>query len=197
MPTFVHYLWILLTLLVSVTCTYSLLQPEWFIHPDFIHSFGVYSYCLRDFRYTFPRQICGYYGGQFGFSNVPSKAWKAASLLYGGGSMFLCISCLFTLISLCIRRGCDTIVILMTSYLQTAAVVFLICGIISFPFGLSSDYFRHYCGESASIFHSDICSVGWAYMLAIVGTALSVFCPILSHFVDTSKDERTAIKTDV
>ncbi|KAK3582932.1 hypothetical protein CHS0354_019936 [Potamilus streckersoni] len=98
--------------------------------------------------------------------------------------MFMCVSCLFALISLCTRRGCDTMLVLITTYLQIAAVVFLTCGILACPLGLNSSFFRFYCGQLASAFYSGSCDMGWAYMLAIVGTSLSIFCPILSQLVE-------------
>ncbi|KAL3857235.1 hypothetical protein ACJMK2_011927 [Sinanodonta woodiana] len=197
MSGFVHYLWTFLSMLVSVTCTYSLLQPEWFVHADFMYSFGMYAYCLRDFRYTVPRQICGYYGGRFGLGSVPSRPWQAACLLYGGGCMFLTVSFLFALLSLSIRKGCDTTLVFMCTYIQILAVVFLLSGILSFPFGLSSSYFQHYCGVSASIFYPGSCHISWAYMLAIAASSLSIFCPILSRFVENTECEDETRNMDI
>ncbi|KAL3857234.1 hypothetical protein ACJMK2_011926 [Sinanodonta woodiana] len=174
MSVFVHCVWCLLSKLVTMTCTYSFVQPKGFLRAYLRHTFRIFAYCIQDLHYSYPKQI-------------------SACLIFGGGSMFMCVSCLFSLISLCVPKGCDTAIVLITTYLQTAAdlnvkrhfsfsVVFLTCGILSCPFGFNSRFFRSYCGQSASVFYSGTCDMGWAYMLAIVGTSLSAFCPILSHW---------------
>ena len=61
-------------------------------------------------------------------------------------------------------------------------------GLVVYPVGFGSQYFRFYCGVSASDFRSGDCHMGWTYMLAIAGTALSIFCPIFSYFSETEND---------
>ena len=121
MLTYVHYLWILLSLLIAITCTYCLLQPEWFVHPDSVHAFGVYAFCVEDSRLQRTFQRCDFYGGRFGFGNIPSTPWQAACLLYGGGCMFMCIASVCSLGTMCVKNGCDKTLVLLTRYLQTAA----------------------------------------------------------------------------
>ena len=60
----------------------------------------------------------------------------------------------------------------------------MIAGLLIFPLGLGSKFSRHYCGDGAAAYHSGHCLIGWSYMLGIMGTALSVFCPFLSQFTD-------------
>ena len=135
--TYIHYLWILLSLVIATTCTYCLLQPEWFVHPDSIHAFGVYAFCVGDLRLPKLHQRCDFYGGRFGFGNIPSTAWQAACLLYGGGCMFMCIASLCSLGTLCVKHGCDKTLVLLTRYLQiTAGKHYALNGL--FIFGLNS-----------------------------------------------------------
>lgn len=65
-------------------------------------------------------------------------------------------------------------------------------GLVVYPVGLGSHYFRFYCGDSASDFRSGDCHIGWTYMLAIAGNALSIFCPIFSYFSETENDTLVA-----
>ena len=121
MLTYIHYLWILLSLVIATTCTYCLLQPEWTIHPDSVHTFGVYAFCIWDVRFSKPNQRCDFYGGRFGFGNIPSTAWQAACILYGGGCVFMCIASVCSLGTLCVKHGCDKTLVLITRYLQITA----------------------------------------------------------------------------
>ena len=136
MLTYIHYLWILLSLVIATTCTYCLLQPEWTIHPDSVHTFGVYAFCIWDVRFSKPNQRCDFYGGRFGFGNIPSTAWQAACILYGGGCMFMCIASVCSLGTLCVKHGCDKTLVLLTRYLQITAgkLIFKTCKCIYFTY---------------------------------------------------------------
>ena len=64
------------------------------------------------------------------------------------------------------------------------SVLIMVAGLLIFPLGFGSNFFRHYCGGLASAYDTGHCLIGWSYMLGIMGTALSVFCPFLSQFTD-------------
>ena len=68
------------------------------------------------------------------------------------------------------------------------AVFLMFSGLVVYPVGLGSQYFRFYCGGSASDFRSGDCHMGWTYMLAIAGTALSIFCPIFAYLSETKNE---------
>lgn len=55
-------------------------------------------------------------------------------------------------------------------------------GLLVYPLGFDSSYFRLYCGAGADVFNAGLCHIGWTYVLAIVAAAVSIFCPILSYF---------------
>ena len=81
-----------------------------------------------------------------------------------------------------LKMFCNVPVFLMTS------------GLLVFPLGFESNYFRSYCGPAADMYNIGACAIGWTYVLAIVGCALSVFCPVFSYFslndtVDTNSYE--------
>lgn len=70
--------------------------------------------------------------------------------------------------------------ILLTNF-DFLLVLVVISALLTYPLGFSSPFFRYYCG-GAGVYNTGQCSVGWSYMLAIMGVALSVFCPILWSF---------------
>ncbi len=121
MSTPIGILWTLLSIMVAGTCSFSFLQPFWFIHPETLNSFGMYSYCVRDLRYKPVSQVCGIYGGNFHFSNLPSNAWQAACVLYGGGCAFLCLGAMCAIMTLCLPYLCDKRLAIFTGYIQTMA----------------------------------------------------------------------------
>ena len=125
----VGILWTLLSIIVGGVCGFSFLQPFWLLQPDSLDSLGMYSYCVGssgggggggDTR-QLTVQICGVYGGQFHFSNLPSNAWQAACVLYGGGCAFLCLAALLAVTTLCLPAVADKRLAVFTGYLQTMA----------------------------------------------------------------------------
>ena len=118
---YVHYIWILLSILVSVTCSFCFLQPEWIIHPNVRNAFGIYAFCVGDAGSNQFSRTCGLYGGRYGFGNIPCTIWQAACLLYGGGSLFTCFGALCSLTTMCVRKGWDKTLVLATRYLQISS----------------------------------------------------------------------------
>ena len=60
-------------------------------------------------------------------------------------------------------------------------------GLVLYPLGLGSPFSRQHCGEAATVYSSGECQVGYAYMLALVSTALAAYCPVLARLI-TYKD---------
>jgi len=118
--SYVQYIWILLSILISVTCSFCFLQPEWIVQLNYKNCFGIYSFCVRS-RNSEMSRVCGIYGGQFGFGNIPSSTWQAACLLYGGGCLFTCFGALCSLATMCVRSTIDRTLMLSTRYLQISS----------------------------------------------------------------------------
>lgn len=186
---YVHYIWILLSILVSVTCSFCFLQPEWIVHPRVLNAFGIYAFCVDNKGSTELSRTCGFYGGSYGFGNIPCTIWQAACLLYGGGALFTCFGALCSLATMCVRKGWDKTLVLATRYLQISSVFLMTSGLLVYPIGFDSNYFRLYCGVGAEVFDTGVCHIGWTYVLAIVGAAVSIFCPVLSYFSTEEVDE--------
>ncbi|XP_060077287.1 LHFPL tetraspan subfamily member 7 protein-like [Ylistrum balloti] len=193
MISFVSYIWILITALVAATCAFSLLQPFWIIHPDGIHSFGVYVYCkggdFGDVNGQLTKQMCSFYGGHLSVVNIPSGAWQATFLLFSTGCAILLASLVMGMATMFLTiRWLQKLSNTMT-YLQTSAVLILTSALLTYPLGMNSPFFHYYCGPRAEVYNAGQCSMGWSYMLAMMGTALSIFCPILWNLRDFKSEQ--------
>jgi len=49
------------------------------------------------------------------------------------------------------------------------SAISMIVACVSFPFGWNSDEFRKICSPEANRFEVGLCSIRWAYALAIIG----------------------------
>ena len=76
----------------------------------------------------------------------------------------------------------STIFIDSNNYFSPLTVVLFIISIVVFPSGIGSDGVRHpqLCGSSAGSFQLGDCTLGWAYILAVVGTSIGVVAAGLS-----------------
>ena len=72
----------------------------------------------------------------------------------------------------------------LISYAILFSVLVMIAGLFIYPLGFDSKFIRKHCGEGSSMYNCDQCEVGWGLVLAGVGTALAMFCPVLSHYTD-------------
>nr|KAG5713180.1 hypothetical protein BaRGS_007707 [Batillaria attramentaria] len=83
----VSLLWSLLSILVASACGLSFFHPYWIVHPDRLHSFGLFTQCVRDTKAHYPRAVCKGYGPGDGawdgvdLGSIPAGAWQASTLL--------------------------------------------------------------------------------------------------------------------
>jgi hypothetical protein len=118
----VKVLWACLSVMVTVGCSFSLLQPHWFTHASSKDSLGLSSYCVRDQqRLTDPQRVCDVYGGYFRLQHLPSNAWQVACLLYGIGCLLLTLSSLSSLATLLLSDHWSDRVAVYTGYSQALA----------------------------------------------------------------------------
>lgn len=186
----ITWLWAMLSIMVAATCTFSFLQPFWFLHPDFTHSFGMLNFCHQDANHSGrPRPMCRNYGGYFQFGNIPSAAWQVAAMLFGCGCLFSIIGALLAVVALLTPTSMEQKIATACGYIQSLAVLIMTAGLLIYPLGLPSEFFQHYCGESVGIFRSGYCQIGWSYMLAIMGVCLAIFCPVLSRHTDIKAND--------
>ncbi|XP_060064585.1 LHFPL tetraspan subfamily member 2a protein-like [Ylistrum balloti] len=179
-------LWALLSVLVSALSTYSFVQPAWFVTSGQSNSFGMISLCMTriEVSHTPDYEICEFYGGYFNLGNLPSGAWQAACVLYGAGCILLCCGAFLAVTTSCIPSDVVKTVTVMAGYVQFIGVLVMMSGLLIYPLGLGSKFMKFHCGAGTRMYHSGDCHIGWSFMLAIVGTSLAIFCPVLSHFTD-------------
>lgn len=125
MLSFVFYLWVLLTTMVTTICTFSLLQPFWIVHPDNTHSFGLHLYCIA-MSGIYPgrhylKRTCLAYGGNFRLSSIPSGAWQASWLLFSFGCLTMALSIILGIIGMCIQTSMEKRIGRLTTYLQSTS----------------------------------------------------------------------------
>ncbi|XP_074641422.1 LHFPL tetraspan subfamily member 7 protein-like [Tubulanus polymorphus] len=191
-------LWTILSIMVAGICSFAFMQPYWILEPDKLNCFGVLNYCVKDPRSQDKvRQFCGFYGGVFNYFSIPSTSWKATCALFGGGIALMGLSCLFCFFMNVAPKAHVRRLSLISGNIQVLAVASLITGLVVYPLGMKSPLIRHYC-YGADSFDPGTCQVGWGYMLGIMGTGLSIFCPIMAHYVDVKvHDENPVIVTPV
>ncbi|CAG5120003.1 unnamed protein product, partial [Candidula unifasciata] len=128
-PPYIHIspvslLWAFLSVLVASTSLLSFITPYWTVHPDHIHSFGLFNLCVRDQRFAHPRSLCMNFGLQTltssaDIAKIPSGAWQAACLLYGAGVCVQILGALVSLVVLALGEPWHHRVALINGYMQT------------------------------------------------------------------------------
>ncbi len=130
----VRILWTFLSLLVTATCSFALLQPYWIVNPDTKNALGMYSYCVSHEHTGLvgisqtvtvgqeeSSRTCRPYGRQFRLEHLPSSAWQIACVLFGGGCALLCFGTLTSLLTSVLRNNCASRLASYTGYIQTMA----------------------------------------------------------------------------
>lgn len=87
-------------------------------------------------------------------------------------------------------NSCASISICHVAEYQSTLVLSLsaLCMIVAcaaFPFGWNSDDFRKICGPEANRFELGLCSIRWAYPLAIIGCVDGVVLATLAFILAT------------
>ncbi|CAL1537072.1 unnamed protein product [Lymnaea stagnalis] len=211
----VSLLWTFLSVLVAGTCLVSFLTPYWATHPDHVHSFGLFNLCVRDQRFSHPRPLCVNFGYQQMYSyesgtndtevdvvdartvditRIPSGAWQAACLLFGAGVTVQILGALTSLVVLGLTEPWHHRVALVNGYMQTVGVLLLLSGLLLYPVGFSSPFFSYYC-DSTRAFCTGHCAMGWSYVTAVMATALSIFCPVMSSFAEAQQTTKKSTAT--
>ena len=77
------------------------------------------------------------------------------------------------------------------SCLPLFPVILLVLGVTLLPLGLTGRAVHKFCPR-AKPYKPGACEIGWAYLLAMIGTALAAFAPFLAQYTDISLVERSA-----
>ena len=159
----------------------------WIVRRDFIYIYiYIYIYILYIYIYIYIYiyQITShnpyhYYFTPEGGVGQMKWWWFVYSYVY----IYVLFSSVFYI--LCIYFPCFKFYCL-----NIFAAVILVASVTSFPVGLDSKFAKHYC-PGAKLYWGGTCQPGWAYILAVMSTALSIFCPFLSQYTDFYEDSST------
>lgn len=122
MNKLVYFIWILLTIVITILTILCIFNPAWYIHNNHIHSFGLTVFC--EALSTDDQQIksrCQTYGGTFSLANIPSGAWQASFLLISTGAFSFGVTVILGLLINCIRERYVYSISSLVLYLQTSA----------------------------------------------------------------------------
>ncbi|KAL8571376.1 hypothetical protein ACOMHN_020368 [Nucella lapillus] len=104
--TVVSLVWTLLSLAVAGACAVSFYHANWVSHPDRLHSFGLFRRCVPDPHPPPPPPSpgvrCEGYGpgGRIEVGGIPGGAWRASSVLFGGGAILQGVGAVVTVMLL-------------------------------------------------------------------------------------------------
>ncbi|XP_070572258.1 LHFPL tetraspan subfamily member 7 protein-like [Ptychodera flava] len=189
--------WTLLSLALASALCASFVAPTWFIKSGNLDlsSFGLYSYCVHS-PGPGSIEVCQIFGGgRFDLMTLPVGVWQAAVVLFGGGCIMCSLGALLSLSSLFFALNTHKKLALFAGYVQTVSVLILMAGLVLFPLGLDNAFVRQYCGQSA-IFNAGDCEIGWGYMLAIMSTAIAMFCPVFAKYLSSVRKEYVSLPSN-
>ncbi|CAL8296258.1 LHFPL tetraspan subfamily member 2 protein [Gadus morhua] len=183
-------LWTLFSIMVAFAELIAFMSPDWLLgYPrpgpgvggvlsgggEYRPSLGLYSRCLR----IGGRAVtCGPYAQTFG--EVASGFWQGAMLFLAAGTLVLgCVACM-SIFTLCFQSCLRKSIFNICGLLQAIAGLLLMVGLMLYPAGWGSEKVVDYCGNEASPFRPDQCSLGWAFYAAIGGTLASFVCAVFS-----------------
>ncbi|XP_053555803.1 LHFPL tetraspan subfamily member 7 protein [Bombina bombina] len=176
MVSYMGFLWLTLSLILSLISGFSLMSSSWFKTGNV--SFGVFIQCSGVVS-TPCNQTCTVYRT---LEEIPDIFWQIAAVMLFGGWLLLSFGAVLVLswtiipTGLCQRRVCTP-----ARYAQTAAVVVTVMGLLIFPVSLRSSFANQTCGSSY-MYKSGSCSLGWGYMMSIITVMLSCFLPIIGCY---------------
>ncbi|XP_073438947.1 LHFPL tetraspan subfamily member 7 protein [Dendrobates tinctorius] len=169
-------LWVALSFILSLILGFNLMSSAWFKNKN--TSFGVFVQC--EGKISNPcNQTCIAFRT---LEEIPDTSWKISAVILFAGWLLLSFGALLVLswtvipAGLCQRRVCTP-----ARHTQIIAVAITILGLLLFPISLRSTFANQICNSSLS-YRSGTCSLGWAYMMAIITIMLSCFLPIIGRY---------------
>ncbi|TRY84231.1 hypothetical protein DNTS_026647 [Danionella cerebrum] len=182
-------LWTLLSILAAFSELIAFLSSDWLVgfprapegkhlHPGDAYrpTLGIYGRCVH---LPLRRKLfCGPYAVHFG--EIASGFWQATSIFLAAGILLLCTVAFISVFSICFQSIMKKSIFNICGLLQAIAGLFLILGLLLYPFGWGSDRVCMYCGPDAASYRLSQCSLGWAFYSALGGTALTFLCAVFS-----------------
>jgi hypothetical protein len=175
--TWPAYIWSIVSVLAAITVAFSVYFSNW------IQLGGEGNYTsLSPYRLCEGQRIqisvdCAEY---LSFDNIYSDYWKASTILFGVGACLLILVAITSLFGMVVPRLFSKIVTILMIVAQTIAVLALSAVVFLFPAGFGAMQVKHHCSDSEAYRMGSTCYIGWAYILFIVGTAISIVAVLLS-----------------
>lgn len=173
------YIWAFLSIISAILCPIGIYFSNWLVRDvnGTINSVSSFRVCLN--QTTEASLSCSSY---LTFDQIFSAEWKAVTLLMGAGGCFLMLVALTSIFGFCVRRLYNMAVMILTLIFQALGTILFIISLILFPAGMSAPEVRNpaLCGMSADRFSIGDCSVGWAYIVTIVGTFFALVATSMS-----------------
>uniref|UniRef100_A0A0A9YAI8 Lipoma HMGIC fusion partner-like 2 protein n=1 Tax=Lygus hesperus TaxID=30085 RepID=A0A0A9YAI8_LYGHE len=199
--TSVSLLWILLTIVTTLTVFSALLTPKWLIGPQRIlrdngttvssgpPTVGVFNRCTHINNH---RQ-CGIFAmdGLATDSNVFPTLWKISLVFFALGVTIMAFTAMAAVLSCCMQSVNKKSIFTVTGSIQAFAGILYILGMVMYSSGWGSSRVIRLCGEEAHAFYLGDCSIGWSVYSAILGTILTFITACLSVSAErtTSSDK--------
>lgn len=113
----------------------------------------------------------------------------AAACVYGFGCGLLIISFFIGIVAYCKPRIKGVSIFLTAFWFQIVAAVCIVAGIFIFPVCFGSEFYKNLCGRTyADIYQAGVCEIGYAYIIAMISTSLTLYLPSLAIFSMNTSD---------
>ncbi|KAK3523960.1 hypothetical protein QTP70_016769 [Hemibagrus guttatus] len=190
-------LWTLLSIAAAFSELIAFLSTDWLVGfprvPDsapeasteaYHPTLGLFGRCV-----FVGRVMCGPYA--LTFNEIASGFWKAAAIFLATGILLLSAVAFTSIFTICFQSIMRKSIFNVCGLLQGIAGLFLILGQLLYAAGWGSEKVKQYCGVNSSAYNPALCSVGWAFYTALLGTVLSFISAVFSAQAEiaTSSDK--------
>ncbi|KAK6185660.1 hypothetical protein SNE40_007842 [Patella caerulea] len=206
-------LWTLSSIATLMVIVISVMSPQWLIGPSrkfglnsqwenttsddsnelFNPTVGIFNRCTRLHRFqeVYKRENCATFVTGFDMENdFFPHAWKACLFFFSVAIIFLLFTCITSLLSMCFRSLCGKSIFTVSGLIQSIAGLMNILGLFLYPAGWGARRLNLLCGDKASPFYIDQCSMGWSFYVCVFGTLMAFGCSMLSIKADLSTSSR-------
>ncbi|XP_058066567.1 LHFPL tetraspan subfamily member 3 protein isoform X2 [Anopheles bellator] len=171
-------LWAIFSICYAIISVVAFVTPEWVGDSDSDAGgrLGLWQICQKDDL----NDSCS--GKLEELLEMQSIAFQVATVFCGlaVGTAALAICCLLLMVFMK-----STTVFHICGWMQMLSALCMVIACVSFPFGWNSDEFRKICGPESNRFEVGLCSMRWAYPLAIIACIDGFILATLSFILAT------------
>uniref|UniRef100_A0AAG5D345 Protein with signal anchor n=1 Tax=Anopheles atroparvus TaxID=41427 RepID=A0AAG5D345_ANOAO len=171
-------LWAIFSICYAIISVVAFVTPEWVgdADSDIGGRLGLWQICQKDDL----NDSCS--GKLEDLLEMQSIAFQVATVFCGlaVATSVLAICCLLLMVFMK-----STTVFHICGWMQMLSALCMVIACVSFPFGWNSDEFRKICGPESNRFEVGLCSMRWAYPLAIIACIDGFILATLSFILAT------------